>query len=152
MPSEKTTLMRIGSLKGERNFRWSPKHMAHGGNRGDPAESIQEQFVRGLRVAFVEGFGRCYRNAKGYWVRSREPHRYLHRLSWEKIAGYEPPPGLQVHHMWGKDHFCGPSLVALQACLHVSEEPLRCPLTGQFLSLDEYVRRYKELPRGGGKC
>jgi|SRR5579883_612212 len=92
--------------------------------------------------------GRAYLNKRqqggAYWRISRGKHagKYLHRVAWEQIAGRPIKPDCVIHHMMGKDHFCGPSLIELPKCLHPSPEPPRDPYTGEFLSLAEWQRRY----------
>lgn len=73
-------------------------------------------------------------------------NQYLHRAIWESVAGRPLPKGWIVHHMFGLAHYCPESLIALEPCLHVHAEPLRCPVTGVFMSIDAYIRRYGEPP------
>lgn len=95
------------------------------------------------RSVVIEGYGRCVLNSKGYLRIRTGPLRdkYLHRAVWERVAGRELPPGMQVHHMKSKTCWCPHNLVALQDCLHVQEK-LRDPYTGEFLSFDQWRRRY----------
>lgn len=97
-------------------------------------------------------FGRFYINTKGYprmcggkgngWRQ-----KYLHILVWEEIAGRKVPDGWHVHHQDGdKWHCCGWNLVAVPAELNPKPEQLRDPYTGQYMTREQWVRRYRELP------
>lgn len=93
-------------------------------------------------------FGSCRLNEGGYWRINSGPKRnmYLHRAVWEATAGRPVPQGFEVHHMGPKLCACPHNLVALQKELHVRPEPLRCPNTGEFLSLATWLRRFGVLP------
>ena len=99
-----------------------------------------------MKVVHSE-FGSCRINEKGYPRINGGPRRnqYLHRAVWEETAGIAVPPGFQIHHMNGKRCWCPHQLVALQSALHVSTERRRDPYTGQFMTGDEFARRYPEL-------
>lgn len=92
--------------------------------------------------------GRCYFNTRhqggGYWRLSNGPfkRKYLHRAAFEAIAGRPVRDGFVIHHMKGRDHFCGESLVEIQACLHIKSEQLRDPYTGEWITPEQYNRRY----------
>lgn len=92
-------------------------------------------------------FGTLTRNEKGYLRINAGPRRnqYLHRAVWEEVAGQELPEGWIVHHM-KKGCNCPHNLVAMPECLHVKDS-LRCPYTGEFISVWEFERRYGYLPR-----
>jgi hypothetical protein len=100
--------------------------------------------------SFESELGHCVRNAKGYPRITSGVLRgmYLHRAVWERIAGRKLPEGWQVHHMNGKNCVCGPSLLALQGCLHVAGERRRDPFTGEYMSRDQYLRRYGTIDSG----
>jgi HNH endonuclease len=95
-------------------------------------------------VFWVPGFGGCVVNAKGYPRIASGPLRgqYLHRAVWESVAGRPLPKGWQVHHMNGKLDWAPGSLLALEPCLHVSAERRRDPYTGEFLSEEQWRKRY----------
>ena len=94
-------------------------------------------------------FGSLRVNEKGYLRINAGPHRdqYLHRAVWERVAEKPLPPGWHVHHMGPKKCACPHQLVALPAELHAGPQPLRCPFTGVFLSVQAYERRFGESPR-----
>jgi hypothetical protein len=91
----------------------------------------------------VPGLGWCRYNERGYLRVSSGPHqhRYAHRVVWELLAGGPLPAGHEVHHMGPKDCCCPHNLVALDARLHVPHV-IRDPYTGEFLSADQWRRRY----------
>lgn len=68
-------------------------------------------------------------------------NKYLHRVVWETVAGREIPSGFNVHHMNGKYCFCPHHLVCLPAEFNPSSAP-RDPYTGEYLSIEEFKRRY----------
>lgn len=84
----------------------------------------------------VTPFGHAVINDKGYpRVKTRGPFRdkYVHRLSFESVAGRPIREGFTVHHMGPKTCWCPHNLVELQGRLHVSVERPRHPYTGKFL-------------------
>ena len=110
-----------------------------------PPQELQGGPIEAARVGCHPVFGRWYRNNSGYPVMTGGPHRkkLLHRLVWEEIAGRKVQEGYQIHHMNGKGCTCGWNLVELPAMLH--PHPIRRdPYTGEFLSKDEYRRRYQD--------
>ena len=76
----------------------------------------------------------------------RRRDQYLHRAVWEEVAGRPVPKGFDIHHMNGKGCVCPHQLVALQKELHVPPEPLRCPHTGEWLTVDNWLKRFGALP------
>lgn len=104
---------------------------------------------RGGEVDWESALGHTVKNERGYLRITSGPLRgeYLHRAVWEKVAQRPLPEGWQVHHMHGKLHSCPESLIASPACLHVRAEPLRDPLTGEFISAESWERRYGDPPR-----
>jgi len=67
---------------------------------------------------------------------------YVHRAVWEWVSGKKLPKDWHVHHMDGdKLNFAPGNLLALPAILHEGPQPLRCPYTGRFLSLEQYRQR-----------
>ena len=93
-------------------------------------------------------FGSCRINEKGYPRINGGEKRdmYLHRAAFERVAGRAVRPGFHVHHMAGKLCSCPEQLVEIQACLHPRAGGLRCPLTGVYLSIDGWLRRFGTLP------
>lgn len=93
-------------------------------------------------------FGPFRINEKGYPRLSAGPqkHKYLHRAVFESVAGRPVREGFDIHHMAGKKCFCPHQLIEIQKELHASSERLRCPYTGQFLTMDGYIRRFGHAP------
>jgi len=65
--------------------------------------------------------------------------QYLHRAVFTLAAGRPPRPGFHIHHMalFNKMCSCPHLLIEIQACLHPTPEPPRCPHTGRFLTQRE---------------
>lgn len=100
-------------------------------------------------------------NRRGYQRLNAGPYvdEYLHRAVWMSIARRdcecelckasklklvtEIPVGHQIHHQGPKSCYCPEQLICLPPELHPPHMPLRDPYTGQFLTLDEYRRRYE---------
>jgi hypothetical protein len=95
-------------------------------------------------------FGSFRLNHKGYpRLNSRKfGQKFLHRAVFEQVAGRPVRPGFDIHHMAGKRCFCPHNLIEIQRELHPAPRVLRCPYTGEFLSVDGYVRRFGHLPLG----
>ena len=88
-------------------------------------------------------------NEKGYPRLNSGSRRnqYLHRAVFEQVAGRPVREGFDIHHMNGKRCFCPHQLLEIQKALHPPGDPLRCPLTGLYLTPDAYERRYGTLPQ-----
>lgn len=84
-------------------------------------------------------FGHAVLNDKGYPRLTSGPlrHRYVHRASFETVAGRAIKEGHTIHHMSAKTCWCPHNLVELQNCLHPAPEPPRHPYTGRFLTRGE---------------
>lgn len=104
-----------------------------------------------MPVGGISEWGRFYINEKGYPRLSRL-RRYVHHISFEKVAGRPVREGFQVHHMNGKLCWCPHQLLEIQTELHQAKENPRCPYTGRFLtkreleSLREQQRTDNEVP------
>ena len=87
----------------------------------------------------ITPFGHAVLNDKGYPRLTSGPkrHRYVHRVSFESVAGREIKEGFSIHHMGPKTCWCPHMLVELQNVLHESPEPARHPYTGRFLARGE---------------
>lgn len=69
-------------------------------------------------------------------------NRYVHRVVWEQLAGRPVPSGWQIHHQdFDKLNFAGWNLIACPPEFNPANQ-LRCPYTGQFLSIGAYERRF----------
>jgi hypothetical protein len=94
-------------------------------------------------VSILTEFGRAYLNTKGYPRLFTVPDRgmYVHRRSFEFIAGRRVRDGFHVHHQpnpRGKLCWCPHNLI--QDVLHVKAEPPRNPWNGQFIDAEELRR------------
>lgn len=99
--------------------------------------------------------GKFYVNYKGYPALSKSPHHFLHRATWERIAGKKLPEGWVVHHQnFNKLCWCGTNLVAMPAEFNPRPD-WRHPYTGRLISAEEYkevmgeqaqAREYDEMP------
>ncbi len=90
-------------------------------------------------------FGRASLNHKGYPRLYSKPHRkkYVHRVSFETVAGRPDREGFQIHHQptpKGKLCWCPHNLIEIQDVLHVKPEPPRNPFTGAFITAEELRR------------
>lgn len=97
-----------------------------------------------FKTVEIEGLGRACLNERGYLrlYTGELRNKYVHRAVWEKIAGRPVPAGFEVHHMGPKTCWCGHNLVAIQRELHVKPGQRRDPYTGEFISEDQFRRRY----------
>jgi hypothetical protein len=80
---------------------------------------------------------------KGYPRFHSGPHRnrYVHRVVWETVSGTSLPDGWHVHHQdFDRTHFCSYNLIAMPQEFNPGNM-LRCPYTGQYLSVDAYKKR-----------
>jgi hypothetical protein len=87
-------------------------------------------------------------NHKGYPRINSGARRdqYLHRAVFEEIAGRPVREGFDIHHMNGKRCFCPDQLIEIQKELHPAPQPLRCPITGQYLTPEGFHRRFGVEP------
>lgn len=70
-------------------------------------------------------------------------NQYVHRAIFEHVAGRPVKPGFEIHHMNGKLCFCPHQLLECPPAFNPQgNRALRDPYTGQFLSPNEYQRRY----------
>lgn len=97
-----------------------------------------------MKITGTHELGRWATNPpNGYprFVSGRYKGRYVHRVTWQVIAGRALPQGWHVHHQDNdKLHFCGENLIAMPWILHPAVVR-RCPWTGEFLSKSEWLRR-----------
>lgn len=93
-------------------------------------------------------FGSFRLNRKGYPRLNSGSYRneYLHRVVFEQIAGRPIREGFDIHHMNGKQCWCPHQLIEIQKELHPAPQPLRCPYTGEYMTVENYQRRYGNLP------
>lgn len=74
----------------------------------------------------------------------------LNRLVMSRLVGGGLPEDLDVHHQdFDKQHNCPGNLVLLPSVFNPRLE-VRDPYTGQYLSKEQYVRRYGEPDTGVG--
>lgn len=93
--------------------------------------------------SFLTALGRAVLNHKGYPRLWSGPHRgkYLHRAVFETVAGRPVKPGFHIHHQGPRLCWCPHNLIEMPACFNPSRQ-IRDVYTGEFLSVEQWVRRY----------
>ena len=67
---------------------------------------------------------------------------YVHRVIWRELAQRPIPEGFHIHHQdFDRTNFRPENLVCMPAGFNRRRE-IRCPFTGQFLSAEEWLRRF----------